>query len=216
MILLDREEPEFLVINDKKILISSYSFKNLPTEIINSQKNVFNHLDIPINQYVGEVRHPQFLDFIINNIEADYFIFFDVDCVPLKTKIVEYLIDEIGEETMIGIEQQSNLRNFPEHIYAGPACFAISKKFYDYIGKVSFNETHRGDVAEELTFTCEKLEIPFKVMEKTHSENNLWPLKGGRYFGHGTTYGDNLLYHQFEIRKNIGNFINKCNYIINN
>ena len=84
------------------------------------------------------------------------------------------------------------------------------------IGQPSFNETNRGDVAEELTFICEKLGKEFKVLEKKHSEDEIWPLKGGRFFGHGTTYGDDLVYHQFEIRKQNINFINKCKNIITN
>ena len=59
------------------------------------------------------------------------------------------------------------------------------------------------------------LKKEFHVIPISYSENNIWPIKGGRFFGHGTTYGDNLVYHQFEIRKNNDKFINKCNEILN-
>lgn len=216
MKLIDKENMEFFYLNDKKVFIGSYGFTSLDSEIFTYQKKVFDYFNTPLNQFVGDNRHPEFMDYIINNVDVDFFIFFDIDCVPLKPNIIEYLISSIGDETMIGIEQQCNSKTNLEHIYAGPACFAISKKFYKEIGEPSFNETYRSDVAEELTFICEKLGKKFKVIEKTISEDNIWKLKGGRFFGHGTTYGDNIVYHQFEIRSYNGNFINKCKEILNN
>jgi hypothetical protein len=215
MNLIDKENIEILILEGKKIFIGTYGFNSLEPNIINYQKKVFDYFKIPINQFIGDVRHPEFMDNIIKNIDVDYFIFFDIDCIPLTSNVVEFLIDSIGEETMIGIEQQCNSKTNLEHIYAGPACFAISKKFYAEIGQPSFNETERSDVGEELTFACEKLGKPFKVIEKTNSEDEIWSLKGGRFFGHGTTYGDNIVYHQFEIRNYDGNFIKKCKEILN-
>ncbi len=214
MRLVDKENIEILKLNGKKVFIGTYGFYSLDPEIILYQKKVFDYLSTPINQFIGDIRHPEFLDYAIRNIDADYFVFFDIDCIPLKKNVIEYLITMIGDETMIGIEQQCNSRNVRDHIYAGPACFAISKKFYEEIGEPSFNETTRSDVGEELTFACEQLGKPFKIIDKTHSEDEIWELKGGRFFGHGTIYGDNLVYHQFEIRNYNGNFINKCKEIL--
>ena len=215
MILIDKKSIELLFINDKKVLVSSYGFNNLDRNIPIHQKKVFDKFNIPLNQFVGNERHPEFMDNIMKLDNVDYFVFFDIDCIPLRENVIEELIEAIGDTTMIGIEQQCNSRISVDHIYAGPACFAISKKFYEEIGKPSFNETLRSDVGEELTFACEALGKEFKVIPKTHSEDKIWALKGGRFFGHGTTYSD-MVYHQFEIRNYNGNFINKCNEILNN
>lgn len=215
MKLIDKTNFDILTINNKKVFVCSYGFENLSNDIFSYQKKVFDKLNIPLNQFIGNKRHPEFMDFIINTLDMDYFVFFDIDCIPLRENVIEELIGAIGETTMIGIEQQCNSRNIVDHIYAGPACFAISKNFYAELGKPSFNETHRGDVGEELTFVCENLGKEFKVIPKTHSEDEIWRLKGGRFFGHGTTYGD-MVYHQFEIRSYNGNFINKCKEILNN
>lgn len=215
MNLIDKKEIEIVILNNKKIFVGSYGFNSLNPEIFNYQKKVFDYFETPINQFIGEIRHPEFMDYIIEHVDVDFYVFFDIDCIPLKKDILTILIDSIGETTMLGIEQQCNSKTNLEHLYAGPACFAISKKFYDEIGKPSFNETDRSDVGEELTFKCELLGKEFKLIEKTHSEDEIWKLKGGRFFGHGTTYGDNLVYHQFEVRQYNDKFINKCKEILN-
>ncbi len=215
MKLIDKKDIEIVILNNKKVFVGSYGFNSLNSEIFNYQKKVFDYFETPINQFIGDIRHPEFMDFIVEHVDVDFYVFFDIDCIPLKKDILLTLIESIGETTMIGIEQQCNSKTNLEHLYAGPACFAISKKFYYEIGKPSFNETHRADVGEELTFKCELLGKDFKLIEKTHSEDEIWKLKGGRFFGHGTTYGDNLVYHQFEIRQYNDKFINKCKEILN-
>lgn len=215
MRLINKNEIEFVYLNNKKVFIGSYGFANLEPEISSYQEKVFKKYHTPINQYVGDVRHPEFMDKIIREIESDYYVFFDIDCIPLKENVIQHLIDSIGEETMIGIEQQCNSKGVIDHIYAGPACFAISSKFYNEISQPSFNETYRGDVGEELTYVCEALGKEFKVLPKFSSDDEIWSLKGGRFFGHGTTYGDGLVYHQFEIRNYSGDFIKKCKKILN-
>jgi hypothetical protein len=214
MKLLNKKEIKFTTIADKKVFISSYSYENLNKDITSHQENVFNKFKIDLNQFVGKIRHAEFMDYIMSNIDSEIYVFFDVDCIPLKEGVIEFLVDKIKYDSMIGIEQQCNSLTTNEHIYAGPACFAITKTFYEQLGKPSFSENRRSDVGEELTFISESKNKEFHLLEKKSSEDNIWKLKGGRFFGHGTIYGDDLVYHQFEIRKFHDKFIKRCKEII--
>lgn len=213
--LIKTSEIEYEYINNKKILICSYQYLNLDKRVSESQKKVFDKFNIKLNQFQGDDRHSYFMNHIIDNYDCDFYIYFDIDCIPLKKGIIEHIIKLIGEETMIGIEQQCNSNMSINHIYAGPACFGISKKFYNDLNRPLFTENSRSDVGEELTHICEEMGKEFLVFKKTSSENSLWKLGKDRYFGHGTVYENDLLYHQFEIFKNQEKFIKKCESILN-
>jgi len=212
---LNQEELKVTNIYGKTVFISSYCFESLDRRVPEWQKKVFDHLGVDLNQFVGSSRHPEFLDFIVNNMEFDYFIFFDIDCIPLNANIIQYIMDIIDFDSIIGIEQQCNSNESINHIYAGPACFGISKKLYNELNRPSFGENSRSDVGEEITYICENLGKKVNFFKKTHSENEIWKL-GDRFFGHGTTYENGLLYHQFQITQNVEKFITKCQDSIKN
>lgn len=215
MNLINKEEIEIAYLDNKSILIVSYQYNNLDEMVSKNQYEVFRKFNIILNQFQGEIRHSEFMDNILNNYEYDYYIFFDIDCIPLKDNIVEYIINKIQKNSMIGIEQQCNCNSSINHIYAGPACFGISKEFYNELDRPSFKETHRSDVGEELTHICEEKNKNFFLFKKTFSENNLWKLGENDYFGHGCIYDEDLIYHQFEIFQNQNKFIKKCLEILN-
>ena len=215
MNLINKDEIEILQKNNIKIIIVSYQYNNLDNLVSKYQYDVFKKFNIELNQFQGNLKHSEFMNNIINNYDCDFYIFFDIDCIPLKEGIIEYIVEKIGQNSMIGIEQQSNSPFILSHIYAGPACFGISKQFYNDLGRPSFNGTDRSDVGEELTYSCEEKNKKFHIFKKTFSENNLWRLGLNDYFGHGTIYDNDLLYHQFEIFKNQDKFINKCKEILN-
>lgn len=226
--LLDKKNFEFVFLDGKKIFISSYGLWDLNQEVFFAQKKVFDKFGITINQFFGRIGHPTFLDFVINNIESDFYIFFDIDCIPLVSDLVEYLINKIGYDSIIGIQQYQDLNHTyrfdfvprvtsfeKKHIYCGPACFAISKIHYLTLGKPSFTETSRADVAEEFTFISREKGYKYHFLMKTSSDNKLWKLGEDDYFGHGTIY-ENKVYHQFEIRapQNVKKFLKKCNEVL--
>lgn len=215
MKIINSNEVQLTYYKNKTVFICSYCFESLDERVSVYQKKVFEHLEIKINQYVGSIRHPEFMDYIVKNFDFDFFIFFDIDCIPMKKEIIEYIIERIGFDSLIGIEQQCNSNESIDHIYAGPACFGISKVFYEEIGKPSFQENKRSDVGEEITYTCEKLSKKYHLFRKNYSENKLWKL-GNDYFGHGTVYEDELLYHQFQICQNVEKFIQKCKEVLEN
>jgi hypothetical protein len=193
----------------------SYAYRNISTEILNYQKKVFEHFNLEIEQHVGEFDHGQFLQHILKEEKTKYTVFFDVDCIPLASNLYDIIQEELTkEECILGIEQTGMPRY---HIYAGPACLALSSQLYKKLESPSLNQNFRSDVAEELTWRCEERAIKVKYFTVGNVEHPKWRLGYDRSFGIGTTYtfrGCNVLYHQFEIRNNSSNFIDKCKNVL--
>src|SRR5262249_46597806 len=82
-------------------------------------------------------------------------------------------------------------------------------------GDISFGDTPRADVAEELTYACELCGIPVSLLWPTHVTTPKWTLLPGIAFGLGTTFGG-AVYHSFEISKgHTGNmFLEKCRQVL--
>ena len=158
------------------------------------------------------------MDYCLNNFNSDIFIFFELDCVPLDDKIIENIVHELtNEECIIGIEQSANHLS-PNFIYAGPACFGITKEVYDKLGKPSFDGTNRSDVAQECTYLAYEKNIKVKFIELIYSKNNKWQLGNDRFFGNGCFYkiNDSKIYHQFQshIEEQKNDFKNECEKIV--
>jgi len=193
----------------------SYTYGNIPSEVVEYQKKVFDFLNLPIDQYIGGYDHGQFLEKILTEAKTDYTIFFDIDCIPLVPNFDSIIQEELlKEECLIGIEQTGHPRY---HIYAGPGCMGLSSNLYKKLESPQLNQNFRSDVAEELTWRCEERAIKVKFFKVSSIEQPKWRLGYDREFGIGTTYkysNIDVLYHQFEIRYNYGNFIEKCKSIL--
>lgn len=202
----------------------SYGNSNISDEIFELQKLIFDKQNLQIIQIKSSVDHStfghgDFLNETAKNCDSKYIVFFDIDCIPLVSNLYEIIIGELEkEQCIIGIEQKCNCNTF-NHIYAGPACLAFPVSLYKDLGCPSLIQNNRSDVAEELTWICEGNNIKVKYFTATSSEIPKWNLTEEKQFGIGTTYsynGIDVLYHQFEIRNNCNNFINKCKSILNN
>ena len=126
---------------------------------------------------------------------------------PLNQKKIRYL-----EQTANHLDS-----NF---IYAGPACFGITKNVYNKLGRVSFDGTYRSDIAQEFTYLAYENNISVKFLELTSSKNNKWKLGVDRFFGNGCfyTFKDSKIYHQFQtnLEDQKNEFKLECEKIINN
>lgn len=194
----------------------SYAYQTLPPEVLTYQKKVFDKLKLPLTQITGNFNHGQFLEHILKTSTDNFVVFFDADCIPLVSNFYDIIYAELSREKCIfGIEQTANPRF---HVYAGPACLALPVQIYKDFNYPCLNQTHRSDVAEELTWHCEEKQIPVKYFKVSNIEQPKWRLGYDKQFGIGTTYSYNdtdVLYHQFEIRLNTQNFLNKCIQILN-
>jgi hypothetical protein len=211
-----------VLINGLKIKIVSYCYENvMNTEVPIYQKKVFDKFEMLINQFSSNLSHCDFMDYIVKYEDCDAYIFFDIDCIPLKPNLYQYIIDTIvSKNCILGIEQCSGIAtSSPTLLYAGPACFAITSQLYNYLGRPSFKNNERSDVAQELTHLCNTIGIDIQFFKHTSSKNYKWNLGIGKKFGNASIY-DDWLYHQFEIKRdndnnqNIMEFIEKCKSIL--
>lgn len=215
------EKPDLLMINGKTVCVLTYFNNNNILDIQKAHESVFKHFNLTINTYFDEnMKAYEFMDYWMKNIESDIFIFFELDCVPLDNKIYENIVDElIKEECIIGIEQTANHLD-SNFIYAGPACFGITKDVYNKLGKLSFDGTRRSDVAQEYTYLAYENNISVKFIELVSSKNNKWQLGRDRFFGNGCfyTFKDSKIYHQFQtnLEDQKNDFKLECEKIINN
>lgn len=186
------------IVNNRELKIYTCYEKNIPPKVISYQKRVFDMFDMELEQELSNIHHPDYLTNKINSENFDIMVFFDIDCIPLKPGLYEYIVSQISDNnTLIGVEQAAN------HIdgnikYAGPACFAISKIAYEKLGYPSFRISKLADTGGELTIAAKEKGVKVKYFKITSSLNKKWKC-GKKRFGNGTIY-DDWLYHQFEIR----------------
>ncbi len=194
---------------------------NISTKIISYQKKVFDLFNMELNQELTDKSHPDYLDYKINSEYFDIIIFFDIDCIPLKPNLYEYIVKQLSDNnSLIGVEQSANHID-KNYIFAGPACFAITKQVYEKLNKPSFRSTKLTDTAGEITLAAKQNNVNVKLFKIKSSLNKKWKC-GNKWFGNGTIY-DDWLYHQFELGRYANHsdlkfleyqFITKCKEVL--
>jgi len=191
-------------------------FTNIPKEMVEIQKKVFDKFGMHLNQELSRVPHGIYMDNIMKNIDSDIYIFFDIDAIPLKPGLYEYMVEQIKDDnSLIGIEEAPNHVDY-RNVYAGPACFGITRVVYDKIGKPTFmGKAGRCDTAGELTFAAQKHNVDVKLILIEKSMDRIWRCGENKWFGHGTFY-DGWVYHEFETPTLIYQmqFISRCKHVL--
>jgi len=187
-------------------------------KIVDYQKKVFDLFNLPLNQIYCEkwIGHGQLIDNHIKSLgdSWEYFVLFDIDSIPLDNKIIDDGLSWCEKNLGLFSVAQRHYKK-SEVVYASPAFLIFSKKTYDLIGRPSFVETVRSDVAGELTHKCIEMNLELNIMYPTSVEKERWILTNNKKFGLGTNYM-NRIYHAFESRfDNSEIFINKCKEVLN-
>lgn len=208
--------------------IVSFYHKNLNQEIVLLQKKVFDKLGIELIQIEFEGTHGGAIKYYLENNFWDVITLFDVDCVPLKSDVINKVLTIIDDNTIYGNAQVSNA--FP---YAAPSFISFTRKLYEesphkyFEGMVYPDENgiyKEADCAE--VFVKENLKIgkkqilsyPTKVIESKWLYNGNSEYKSFVY-GNGTFF-DNDTFHCFQIRipeaqsifiNFVNNFLNEKN-----
>ncbi len=143
-ILTISEEPTFLNWNGKKVLVSSFfnSNSDVGVEVARNQIAVFNHFNLLLNLYDSNMRHPEFMDYMVDTYRADIYLFFDVDCIPLAASLYSKAFESVGENCIFGASQQDN-GNDLNHVYAAPCCLCFTQNTFNRVGRPSFVERQR-------------------------------------------------------------------------
>lgn len=205
-----------------QISVHSLHWNNYNQEIVDAHKKVFDKFEIPINYTKATVRHGLWMDYICKNTDADVFVFFDADCIPLNRKIFDDSIKyAVENNTFVGAAQASN-HIFPySHIFAAPCFHVMTKSCYVELGEPSYLETDRSDVAEEVSYVAEFKNKKYKAIYPTKYDDipgqGLYKLGNYGNYGIGTVYQDSI-YHLFESRfeKNVNLFKVRCEQVLSN
>lgn len=195
-----------------RVAVVSVYMGNLPRWVIDAQDAVVRRFlprhddDVVWTQLHTHARHGEALDAFIKASDAEIFVIFDIDAIPLSEAAIAYLINRAKSGVLAGIIQRSNHIDNNRHVYVAPSVMAFSRDTFLRIGEPSFLETDRGDVGEELTYLADAAGVavellrPHKVLGPKQ-----WALDGSDepQYGNATVYavdGQPAFYHQFQIR----------------
>lgn len=204
-----------------KISVNTLHWDNVDTRILESHKMVMKHFDIPVEYHNMNIEHGLWMNAVCRNTDADVYVFFDIDCVPLNREVYDEALNYITEnDSFFGNAQVSNHIHPKTHVFAAPSFFAITKSCYEFLGKPTFYPTIRSDVAEEVSHVAEEMGKRYRCLYPTKfdgvpKKDGVWRLSNYGYYGIGTVY-ENKTYHLFESRwgDHIELFQKRCQQIV--
>lgn len=205
-------------------IYSSY-LPNIPNEMVNLQRSVFEKFELKIQQdkLPSCDRNPdeEFVDFpyyqhVVDTSDKDYIIFFDIDCIPLTKDFYNIIYNDMVEGKLSGAIGCSNHIS-PNESYVHACFIGFSMKLYNECGRPYLGRINGVcDVVELFTKVCKKLNKPIKYWEITDEGDKCWPLAvRNMHFGHGTIY-ENMIYHQYHGRLSEYQklFMDKCKSVL--
>lgn len=203
-----------------KVEFNTLYWDNTPEVQINAHRSVTEYFELPVNYYEENTRHGLWMDRVMRSSTSDLIVFFDSDCVPVdKDNMMECIKYVQKTKTFLGVAQASNHIPPKSHIYAAPAFYVIAKECWEKMGRPSFAESRRGDVAEEVSYLAEDMGMRYRCLYPSTFEREpvegVWPLGNYGYYGVGTTF-DNTVYHLYQGRmgNNVQLFADRCKEIV--
>jgi len=210
-------EPKRFVSTLRRTAVVTVFQDNVPPEVVSMQAEVICRM-LPVGCEFEPRRvshHALGLDDYFRELRHEAYCVLDVDCIPLADWVIPWFLENALAGAVLGAAQRANHLENGGHLYAGPCALAFSRATFERLGPVSFGATDRGDVAEEVTYACERLGIPVSLLWPTHVTTPKWTLRPDIPFGLGTTFGG-AVYHAFEISKGhtVGMFLDKCRQVL--
>lgn len=206
--------------------IASIFMKNIEEKTVGYQQQVvkkFNKSNIAHYPVLTEAPHGYTMDKLVDMLEEkghDAIMFLDIDCVPVDHNALDYFFEQAYAGKVIGDAQRSNHIENNQHVFAAAHNVTFSIETYRKCGSPSFLPNYRGDVAEELTFRAEEVNIPVEILmplrydappikfEWEKDQRKYWALADGMPgYGIGTTFGfsdesgaaQDLFWHNYQI-----------------
>lgn len=206
----------------KNVGLYSCYFKNIPIEIVNYQRYVFEKFNLYIQQdelnpSINEIEysHGYYLNNIVNTTNKDYIIFFDIDCIPLKEDFYDIILEDMCKNILSGAIGCANHID-KNKTYIHPCFMGFSMNLYKECKYPDLSNSKIHDVAQNFTDVCNSMNKQIKYWEITDSGDEYWDLiPRNSKFGHGTIF-ENMIYHQYECRyeKYQKSFVDKCKSIL--
>jgi hypothetical protein len=200
--------------------IVSFYHQNLNPEVVRLQKQVFNKLGIDVEQVSFFGSHGQAIRDYLESNDWDSITIFDVDCIPLKSDVVDIAIGLIDDNTIYGNAQISN--SIP---YAAPSFLSFTRNLWEKSNYKSFEgsfyENLESDCAEIFVRENQKQGKKIILSYPTKVDKPKWYYEGNDVYpsftyGNGTFFENNT-YHNFQIRlqETQEQFINFINNFLN-
>lgn len=198
--------------------VFSVYMNNISGDVVSYQKacvDKFLPTGWVFSQRLVNKRHPEALQDCVNEVESGIVVFLDIDCIPLSERGFKYLAERASLGALCGAIQRANHINNNCHLYVGPFCMAFSIRDYRKNSSPSFNESSRGDVGEELTYSWERHNQSIQFLYPSNVVEPKWNLGGNIKFGFGTTY-QGMFFHSFCIRcaEQEQMFTSKCKQVL--
>jgi hypothetical protein len=215
--------------------IVSFYKTDLPTEVVDIQKKVFDKFEIPLEQISFTAGHSEAIEQFLNiTTDYDLLTIFDVDCIPIKSTFLQKIYDNVKDDmTIYGNAQSSNTTIHNIHKsppFIAPSFLNFTKKLYDSSPTKSFafqmypnpdGVNVEADVAEVFSRENEKRGVVLKYAYPTKTHGDQYWENDGRYGNVPFKYGqytefESDTYHHYFIRS-VGThtkFIEYCNEII--
>lgn len=182
--------------------IHTMYWDNIPADILEHQRAVFAHLELPLQQ---ERAHKQphglwMTEVLERHGSDDVVIFCDIDAFPLRRQACLDAIAQAQAGALFGLAQFSNHK--PGHqVYAGPMFMALRKRLWEELGRPDLQTSKQYDAAEVLSALARERGIALAMPAPTATLIPKWALGHEGVFGIGTFYGQRDFFHLFESRK---------------
>jgi len=204
--------------------IVSFYGNDLPNEIVELQKKVFDFFGIEVEQIPfkdntrNDIHAEAIEEYLENRSDWDSITFFDVDSVPISHDCITRAIDIISDNnTIYGNAQASNVFDVNPHKtppFAAPSFLSFTRKLWEESNCKNFKFTHypnpeghitEVDVAEQFTRENEKQGRRIVLAYPTKTLTNItWRYDGSfgyKPFGYGNgTEFESGTFHNFQIR----------------
>lgn len=183
--------------------VVSFYHNNLNPEVVRLQKEVFDKLNIIVEQVPFLGTHGRAIKDYLESNTWDSITIFDVDCVPLNSNVIEVAVNVIDNDTIYGNAQVSN--STP---YIAPSFLSFTRNLWETSTHKSFEggfyENVEADCGEIFIKENQKRGKKIVLNYPTKVSNPKWKYVGNEIYpsfeyGNGTFF-ENSTYHNFQIR----------------
>lgn len=197
------------------------AWPNVDPRVIAAQKAVFEHFDLDVEYTHERVPHGVWMNDTLSKAYNDELVgFFDVDCVPTNTQVLQKaMFWATVNKSFVGVAQVSNHIKPASHVYAAPAFYVMYRDAWMDLNCPTFSETASSDVAENVSYAAEYAGLPYRCLYPTHfekeSRDGAWRLGNYGHYGIGTHFAGGI-YHLYQGRfsDNVQLFVTRCSQII--
>lgn len=183
-------------------IVHTMHWENIPARILEKQKAVFAHLDIPLRQHLADKKpHGRWMNELVAQSHSnDVIVICDIDAFPLNREAYLQAVAHAQAGGLFGLAQFSNHKP-GDKVYAGPMFMAFRKQLWESLGQPDLLSSKLHDAAEVMTVLAHQHNVSVVMSSPTACLRPKWALAQQGVFGIGTFYGACDFFHLFESRK---------------